>query len=84
MRISAFQRRRGRERGAVAVVVIVTMLAVLMIYTMSNVRTLVYLQGELKLLEQRQTQRWSKAGGLRAVELRATNVSVSQTGEVEP
>lgn len=75
MRISPVPQRR--ERGAVAVVVIVTMLAVLMIYSAANVRTLVHLQNELKLLEQRHTQRLAKEPGLRAVESRATTVSTT-------
>jgi hypothetical protein len=45
--------RRG-EGGFAAVVVMVAILAVLMIYTTANVRVLVHLQNELKLIEQQQ------------------------------
>jgi hypothetical protein len=56
--------RRG-EGGFAAVVVMVAILAVLMIYTTANVRVLVHLQNELKLIEQQQLRRLSgaSAGG---------------------
>jgi hypothetical protein len=81
VKVSSFNRRR--ERGAVAVVVIVTMLAVLMIYSAANVRTLVHLQGELKLLEQRQVQRLAKDGGARGPEARAPGVLEKPGTETE-
>lgn len=76
MRISSVQRRG--ERGAVAVLVIVTMLAVLMIYSAANVRVLAQLQSELKLLEQRQTQRLAKGAALRAAASGTRTVSAME------
>lgn len=76
MKISSVQRRD--ERGAVAVVVIITILAVLMIYSAANVRVLAQLQSELKLLEQRQTQRLAKGAALRAAASGTRTVSATE------
>jgi hypothetical protein len=50
------ERRRRGQNGS-AMIVVLALLALLLIYVLANIRTLSSLGRELKLLDQRQTQR---------------------------
>lgn len=52
----AHRTRRHRQSGS-AVIVLIVVLALMLIYIGANVRTLHYLQQELKLIEKSQVQR---------------------------
>ncbi len=50
-------KRHQRQRG-MAVVIVITLLSIIFLYVMFNARTLYYLKRDLRLVEQRQTNRW--------------------------
>jgi len=54
--VSISERRRRAQQGT-AMIVVLALLALLLIYVLANIRTLSSLGRELKLLDQRQTQR---------------------------
>ena len=54
--------RRPRRQSGSAVIVVLALLAIMLIYVASNLRTLYSLGCELKLLERQQVQRLQKTG----------------------
>ncbi len=53
--------RKSSHQSGTAVIVVLIILAILMIYVAGNVRMLNHLGRELKLLDEKQKQRWESA-----------------------
>lgn len=55
-------RPAATNRSGMAVIVVLTLLALLLIYIAANARTLYHLGRELKLIDQQQTKHWAQIG----------------------
>lgn len=60
-------RPAATNRSGMAVIVVLTLLALLLIYIAANARTLHHLGRELKLIDQQQTNHWAQVGKTNAV-----------------
>jgi type II secretory pathway component PulK len=60
-------RLERNNHSGMAVIVVLTLLALLLIYVSANARTLYHLGRELKLIDQQQTNHWAQVGNTNAV-----------------